>query len=570
MRLLSDPRSRRAALAAAVGLLAVAVPGALALEAWRATRRHRQAAERALRDHASFAALSYRQRVIARLYGAVNAVLAPVGNPRAAHPAGPLPPLAPLRRAAEAALACDCGPAVVPSYYFRLALADSSLELDGPPLAPERRAWLAAEFSNLGELRTARDWELISSVDTIAPAGGQLVYATARRGPDGAVRALYGFAVPLASLRETMLRPVVAGPPLLPVDPRTAPPNDSLLSVALLPPRGVVRPPLALSPRPLPADYAVTIPGGAYLGGWPIRVSLDPRAAPPVLIGGLPPSRTPLLAALLALAAALVATTLAVAWRALALARLRADFVSGVSHELRTPLAQILLFAETLAAGRMDSRRDVRDAGRVIVGEAQRLIQLVENVLLFGRAARGGGTGNGAASRAALPPEPLAPLVREVLAAFAPIAATADARLRTTRLDDVAAPADRAAVRQILLNLLDNAVKYGPRGQTVSVGLALVGAPERPRARLWVEDEGPGIPAADRERVWQPFVRLPRDVAAQVGGSGIGLAVVRDLVARHGGSARVDAAPAGGACVLVELPNASACAAAEAAATCAS
>ncbi|HKG94957.1 MAG TPA: HAMP domain-containing sensor histidine kinase [Gemmatimonadaceae bacterium] len=558
MRPFFDLRPRRAALTAlaAVGLLAAALPAALALEAWRATHRHRAAAERALRDHATFAALSFRQRLIGRVYGAVGAVLQPVGNARAAYPAGPLPPLAPLRRASEAARACDCGPAVVPSYYFRLTLADSSLEVDGPPLPAGRRAWLVREFTDLGELREARDWELTSSVDTLAPDGGEVVYAAPRRGPDGLPLALYGLAVTLASLRETMLRPTLAGPPLLPIAPRGAPPNDSLLSVDLLAPvahdgviRGVIsaaaRPALALSPRRLPADYSATIPGGIYLGGQLIRVSLDPRTAPPVLIGGLPPSRTPLLAALVLLTAALIAATLVAAWREHALARLRADFVAGVSHELRTPLAQILLFGETLAAGRMDSRRDVRDAGKVIVGEARRLMQLVENVLLFGRAGR-------AAGAAPLPPEPLAPLVREVVAAFAPIAAAADARVRTARLDDVLAPADRAAVRQILLNLLDNAVKYGPPGQTVSVGLALAGE----RARLWVEDEGPGVPAADRERVWQPFVRLSRDVEAQVGGSGIGLAVVRDLVARHGGSARIDAAPAGGACVIVELPDA--------------
>src|SRR5215208_3973839 len=232
MRPFFDLRPRRAALTAlaAVGLLAAALPAALALEAWRATHHHRAAAERALRDHATFAALSFRQRFIGRVYGAVGAVLRPVGNARAAYPAGPLPPLALLRRASEAARACDCGPVLVPSYYFRLTLADSSLEVDGPPLPAARRAWLVAEFTNLGELRESREWEFTSTTDALAPGGGEIVYATARRGPDGLPRALYGFAVGLPSVRETMLRPTVTGPPLLPVAPRGAPPNDSMLS----------------------------------------------------------------------------------------------------------------------------------------------------------------------------------------------------------------------------------------------------------------------------------------------------------------------------------------------------
>jgi signal transduction histidine kinase len=151
----------------------------------------------------------------------------------------------------------------------------------------------------------------------------------------------------------------------------------------------------------------------------------------------------------------------------------------------------------------------------------------------------------------------LAPLVRDVLVAFSPLAATADAAVRHERLDDCVVTADRAELRQLLLNLLDNAVKYGPRGQTVTVGLLRAHDAASERARIWVADEGPGIPEADRERVWEPFVRLSRDVEAETAGSGIGLSVVRQIAQRHGGAARVSSAPGGGACVVVELPVAS-------------
>jgi signal transduction histidine kinase len=114
--------------------------------------------------------------------------------------------------------------------------------------------------------------------------------------------------------------------------------------------------------------------------------------------------------------------------------------------------------------------------------------------------------------------------------------------------------ADRNALRQILLNLLDNAAKYGPAEQTISVGS---GAPatDESRVRFWVDDEGPGIPANDRDRVWEPYVRLNRAVESATGGSGIGLSVVRELVTLHGGAAWIEAARAsGGARVVVELP----------------
>ena len=117
---------------------------------------------------------------------------------------------------------------------------------------------------------------------------------------------------------------------------------------------------------------------------------------------------------------------------------------------------------------------------------------------------------------------------------------------------DESAPAliDAAAYRQIVLNLLENAVRYGPPGQTVTVRVERVTS----GARLVVEDEGPGIPIADRERVWAPFVRLTSQHHASTG-TGIGLAVVRDLTTRHGGRAWVDRAQSGGARFVVELPS---------------
>jgi signal transduction histidine kinase len=124
----------------------------------------------------------------------------------------------------------------------------------------------------------------------------------------------------------------------------------------------------------------------------------------------------------------------------------------------------------------------------------------------------------------------------EVLEMFAPLAGAAGARLELHAAPHVVAAADSSAVRQVLLNFLDNATRYGPRGQCVALGVEGGGG----RVRVWVEDEGPGVPQAERARVFAPYYRMARDAAVTGGGSGIGLAVVRDLVERQGGRAWVE------------------------------
>src|SRR5947208_3063666 len=151
---------------------------------------------------------------------------------------------------------------------------------------------------------------------------------------------------------------------------------------------------------------------------------------------------------------------------------------------------------------------------------------------------------------------PLAPLVSEAAEGFAPLAAARGVTLCTELTDGVVAPVDADALRQMLLNLLDNAVKYGPSGQTVTLGLTVADG----RARVSVDDEGPGIPAAERERIWDRFWRLERDRGSAVAGTGIGLSVVRELVALHGGRTWVEDAPASergdpaGSRFVIELP----------------
>jgi signal transduction histidine kinase len=104
------------------------------------------------------------------------------------------------------------------------------------------------------------------------------------------------------------------------------------------------------------------------------------------------------------------------------------------------------------------------------------------------------------------------------------------------------------ALRHIVFNLLDNAVKYGPAEQTVRV---IVRAAEDGGALIAVEDEGPGVAVADRERIWRPFTRGSSTLAN--GGSGIGLTIVREVASAHGGTTYVESAPSGGARFVVAL-----------------
>jgi signal transduction histidine kinase len=282
----------------------------------------------------------------------------------------------------------------------------------------------------------------------------------------------------------------------------------------------------------------------ASAGGWiVVRASLPSEIAARLVLT-TSGSRVPLLLGLLALTAALAVIALRQLRREQELARLRSDFTSSVSHELRTPLTQILLFTETLELGRAGNEEEQRQALGIIGQEARRLAVLVENVLQFSRAERH-------LTGVRMELTPLASLMREILERFAPLAGLAAMRIHTDLDESLVAPVDPDALHQITINLLDNAIKYGNREGQVTLRTRLLDG----HARIEVEDGGPGIAPADRLRIWDPFVRIAE--ASSVPGSGIGLAVVRELVSCHGGRAWVEDAPTCGARFVVELPGAS-------------
>jgi signal transduction histidine kinase len=228
------------------------------------------------------------------------------------------------------------------------------------------------------------------------------------------------------------------------------------------------------------------------------------------------------------------------------LARVRSDFLAGASHELRTPLAQIRMFAELLRKGSLDRPGEADRALGIIEKEASRLSILVENVLNYARLRR---RATLTATNGAPAVTDIARDIEQVIVSFAPLAAERGSRVIAAVDGTPNAFVDSQALRQVLLNFLENAVKYGPPDQTITVGARREGD----RVRVWVDDEGPGVPESERADIWNAFHRGRSAERSGKGGSGIGLAVVRDLVLQHGGSVSIDVAPGGGARFLIEL-----------------
>jgi len=231
------------------------------------------------------------------------------------------------------------------------------------------------------------------------------------------------------------------------------------------------------------------------------------------------------------------------------LSRLREDFVGGVSHELRTPLTQIRMLSELLETDSFKSAAERSRAVGVIHRESLRLTNLVDNVLEFSRLRRSGGASG--TERISL-----GEVLREVAESLAPLLETLGNRVEVIAPDDVEVRGDRDALARVFRNLIENAAKYGPTPQTIHMTATRASGGT---ARVTVDDEGPGIPAAERARIWQPYYRLDRDRNAPAGGSGLGLSVVAEVVRMLGGTVSVADAPSGkgGARFTVELPGVS-------------
>jgi signal transduction histidine kinase len=232
--------------------------------------------------------------------------------------------------------------------------------------------------------------------------------------------------------------------------------------------------------------------------------------------------------------------------RAQRLARQQMEFVAAVSHELRTPLAVIRSAGDNLAEGVVGDETRVRRYGDLVRSEGRRLTEMVEQILEFAGIHSGQRT-------FALRPVPVRQIVEAVVEASQPLAAEAGLRLEIDVPETIPpALADEAALRRVVQNLVGNAIKYGTGGGAVRITAAADGRD----VRLTVADGGMGIPAAEHERIFEPFYRVPEVVAAQIQGAGLGLSLVKRIVETHGGRITVRSAPGQGSEFTVRLPAA--------------
>ncbi len=223
-----------------------------------------------------------------------------------------------------------------------------------------------------------------------------------------------------------------------------------------------------------------------------------------------------------------------------AFARQRA-FVSDASHELRTPLTAIRGQLEVLARHEHPDAAEVRRVQGLVAAEVDRMTRLTEDLLLLAH------TDESRFIRRE--PIELEPFLRDLLASAEP---TTDRQLRITEEVPGILNADRDRLAQALRNLLRNAVEHTESGGTIELGARET---DGARVQIWVDDDGPGIPAGERERVFDRFHRGDPSRARQSGGTGLGLAIVRAIVDAQGGRVWATQAPLGGARVVIELPG---------------
>ena len=228
------------------------------------------------------------------------------------------------------------------------------------------------------------------------------------------------------------------------------------------------------------------------------------------------------------------------------LEQIRKEFVANVSHELRTPLATIKAFAETLHSGAVEDTENRMEFIQEIEKNADRMTRLVDDLLTISALESG-----------KLPPafEPvdLMRVAREVVVGLMPLA---QKKLIVLRLEPFHIPqvrADKGQLKQVLTNLLDNAVKYTAEKGTIR----LTASAQDGRVTVKVEDTGCGIPSQELPRIFERFYRVDKARSREMGGTGLGLSIVKHILELHGGSVGVESAVGRGSTFRFTLPSAS-------------
>lgn len=556
-------------------LVGIVVVSALAVrESMRNAQERRAAAERTVRDYARFASYLYSTR--AYLFARERTVFAYLPL----HPGDPwvrsaLPPVTVLGAIPDTAEKCG-PPAKWPIYRFRVDVPSHVVTYAGVRPGPAIDRIIRDSIPKLADKWPKRAGFGYLFVD--GPDGRETIaYSPAVDSTkDKNVLAVYGYRS-CYGVRDTMdystiYRIVKVLPPMVPgyTEEPTSSTSDSAHRAydvaagkmmtgkwpAGMPPESLLT--LTIfddqdrkiyqAPDSAKSSNYYGVSPLPFIGGATFWVALRPDVARFLVVGGIPGSRVP--ASLLLLAASIV---LAIAGFAslrseIRLVNSRQRFLANVSHELRTPLQQILMFVQLIRLGRTRTESERERSLEIIERETHRLISLSNSVLAASpRQSQAPETNPELQLRSA--PVDVADVAQTAADFFAPLA---DARKMRIDLDVAPAVArgDSGAIRQILINVLDNAAKYGPIGQTITIGVRSEGKV----VRLWVDDTGPGIPAAQRDKVWNPFFRLGGTLDDSTGGAGLGLSIVRELATAMDAEAELSETPTGGTRFTLVLP----------------
>ncbi|HTT76199.1 MAG TPA: ATP-binding protein [Candidatus Binataceae bacterium] len=232
----------------------------------------------------------------------------------------------------------------------------------------------------------------------------------------------------------------------------------------------------------------------------------------------------------------------------------RTDFIANLTHELRTPLSALCGYAETLSRG-VDDRETERRFLAIIDRQAQRLARLIDDLISLSDLERG---------LTPLKLESIEPseLAAEIVDLVGERARRAEIELELRCAETLPSiQADHDRMQQVLLNLLDNALKYTPRGGRVTTEVLALsggtnGSRDRPGVAFKVIDTGEGVPAADIPRLTERFYRVDRARSRELGGTGLGLAIVKHILQMHQGTLAIESRLREGTTVTIWLPAA--------------
>jgi signal transduction histidine kinase len=246
--------------------------------------------------------------------------------------------------------------------------------------------------------------------------------------------------------------------------------------------------------------------------------------------------------------------------------RLKSNFLATVSHELRTPLTSIIGYSEMLAEGLAgELSAEQLDFVKTIHAKGGHLLSLIMSLLDMSKLENG-------TMRIAMQTIRIEPVLAEVVSTLTPAARKKGVKLELARPPDLAElRGDPERLRQVFLNLVENAIKFTPAPGTVTLrgkmvedseveddegtGLALV-APTRAFLEVAIADTGIGIPAKEREKVFDAFYQVDSSSTREYGGTGLGLSIVKRLVEGHGGTIRIESNAPRGTVFVVRLPQA--------------